>query len=110
LTPITDITTKVVKAGLDRFEDRRLGFVQAVGVVLASAVPQGQAEHDHLGQLAADLERVRRPIELALPTGRRLETLRGLAGWHGRPQRLQIRVQPRRSAPIAELAQLAQDA
>jgi len=52
-------TSKMMKTGLDRFEDRRLGLIQAERVVLASAVTQGQAEHDHFGQLATHLERVR---------------------------------------------------
>jgi hypothetical protein len=104
-------TAKVVKASLDRFEDRRLGLVQTDGVVLASAVAERQAaEHDHLGELTTQVQRVGRPIELTLPTGWRLEAHRGLAQRCGRPYLLQIRVQGRRAASVAELAQLAQDA
>jgi hypothetical protein len=103
-------SAKMVKAGFDGLEDRRLGFVQADGVVLASAVAEGHAEDNDLGELATQGQRVRRPIELALPTRRRLEADGGFARRCGRPELLQVRVERRRAAAIAKLAELAQDA
>jgi hypothetical protein len=100
----------MMQARFDGLENRRLRFIQADGVVLAPAVTQGQTKDDHLGQLAAQLQGVRGPIELPLPTGRRLEADRRLARWRRRPQLLQIRVQGRRTAGVAELAQLPQNA
>jgi len=58
---------EVVQARFDGLKDRRLGFVQTDRVVLAAAVAQGHAEDDDLGQLAAQIDRVRGPIELVLP-------------------------------------------
>src|SRR5215204_2632513 len=48
---------------------------QAGRVVLAARVAEHHAKDDHAHQLAAEFDRVRRPIELRLLTGRRFEAL-----------------------------------
>jgi hypothetical protein len=110
LTPITDITLEVAEESLDGFEDRSLRLVEADGVVLAAAVAERQAEDNDPGQLAADLKRVRRPIELTLTTGWRLVADRRFARYSRRADVPQIGVERGRSTGVANGAQLAEDA
>jgi hypothetical protein len=93
---------EVPEAGLNRFENRGLRVVEADRVVLAAAVAERQPERDDPGQFAADLERVRRPIELPLTPRWRLIANRRFASDRRRPQLLQIRVQRGRATRVAE--------
>src|SRR5215471_13903783 len=101
---------EVPEGFLERLVDRRLRFIATRPVELTTAVAQDRVVYDHAGAGAAQQDRVRRPIELALLARGRLEALRDTRVRLRRPQVRPGAIERGRGALVATRTDLVENA